>query len=336
MGKARFLVCVASLALITGCASKDDMQSVARRAYTLEQQQETVARSQARIDERLAFLETETGKKDKRIAALERALAEAERTQASDMQTMRDQVARFGVEIDALRSDFRKVTGEAEEAAHDLEKRQEAINRMEEIISRMDVRLSRLEDFVDVEGGRKPGQAPTSAARTQAPPPAAAPAVVPPGAPVVAPPVVPTVTEQAPPEVPAVPVETAAKSLNEKDLFAKGKEAVEEGKYEDARIYLTEFLSRFGGAKLADNAQYYVGETYFQEKWYERAILEFQTVIEKYPAGDKVPASLLRQAMSFESMEDKENAGLIYRELIKKFPKSSEATQAKKKLEGLK
>lgn len=322
MGKSGFLLCAVLLAVVTGCATKDDMQSVARRAYTLEQQQETVARSQARLDERLAFLETEAAKKDKRIAALERALAEAERAQATDMQSMRDQAARFGVEMDALRGDFRKALGQAEETAYSLEKRQEAVNRMEETVSRMDVRLSRLEDFVDVEGKRKPGAPPVHA---QAP---VVPSVVPSAAPPVAAP--------APPVVPEVPVETAAKSLNEKDLFARGKEAVEQGKYEDARTYLAEFLSRFGETKLADNAQYYVGETYFLEKWYERAVLEFQTVIEKYPAGDRVPSALLRQAMSFELMGDKENAGYVYKELIKKFPKSSEATQAKKKLENLK
>lgn len=325
MGKSGFLLSAVLLAVVTGCASKDDMQSVARRAYTLEQQQETVARSQARLDERLALLETETAKKDKRIAALERALAEAERAQANDMQSMRDQAARFGVEMDALRSDFRKAMGQSEETAYSLEKRLEAVNRMEEIVSRMDVRLSRLEDFVDVEGRRKPGAPPAHSP---------APVVPAPALPAAAP--APPVTAPAPPVVPEVPAAEAAKSLNEKDLFAKGKEAVEQGKYEDARTYLAVFLARFGEAKLADNAQYYVGETYFQEKWYERAVLEFQTVIEKYPAGDRVPAALLRQAMSFELMGDKENAGYVYKELIKKFPKSSEATQAKKKLEDLK
>lgn len=326
MGKAKFFACAAvcagALALVAGCASKDDMQSVARRAYALEQQQETVSRSAARLDERLATLETELAKRDKRIAALERAVAEGEVARAADMQGVRDQVARFGVEMDTLHNDFRKLVGDAEEAAHEQDKRQESVNRMEETVSRMDVRLTRLEDFVDVEGKRKAG--------------AASPAVSAPAPPVAAPAPAPPADAKATDDAPVVPAATLAKTLGEKDLFAKGKEAVEKGRYDDARTYLAEFLSRFGETKLADNAQYLVGETYFREKWYERAILEFQSVIEKYPAGNKVPGALLGQAMSFELMGDKENAGLIYKELIKKFPKSPEASQAKKKLEGLK
>ena len=44
----------------------------------------------------------------------------------------------------------------------------------------------------------------------------------------------------------------------------------------------------------ADNAQFWIGETYYKEKWYEKAILEYQKVIEKYPSGNKAPAALLK------------------------------------------
>ena len=79
-----------------------------------------------------------------------------------------------------------------------------------------------------------------------------------------------------------------------------------------------------------------LGETYYQEKWYPKAILEYQKVIENYPKGNKVSAAYLKQALSFSEMGEAGNAKLILRQLIKKFPNSSEASIAKKKLEKLK
>ena len=40
-------------------------------------------------------------------------------------------------------------------------------------------------------------------------------------------------------------------------------------------------------------------------KWYEKAILEYQKVVEKYPKGNKVQASLLKQGFSFFEVLDK-------------------------------
>ena len=71
-----------------------------------------------------------------------------------------------------------------------------------------------------------------------------------------------------------------------------------------------------------------VGET-------DQAILEYQTVIEKYPGGNKVQAALLKQGFAFASMGDKANARLILQELIEKYPNSSEAKIARQKLSTL-
>ena len=40
-------------------------------------------------------------------------------------------------------------------------------------------------------------------------------------------------------------------------------------------------LKRFPQSDQADNAQFWIGETYYRENWYEKAILEYQKVIEK-------------------------------------------------------
>jgi tol-pal system protein YbgF len=93
-------------------------------------------------------------------------------------------------------------------------------------------------------------------------------------------------------------------------------------------------LKIYPKSKHADNAQFWIGEIYYREKWYEKAILEYQKVIEKYPKGNKVESSLLKQGLAFYNIGDRANARLILNVLIKKYPKSNEAKIAKRKLKG--
>ena len=128
----------------------------------------------------------------------------------------------------------------------------------------------------------------------------------------------------------------AAVSLSDKELYEQAKKAYDSGKLEDARQGFIDLLKQHPKSQNADNAQFWIGETYYREKWFEKAILEYQKVIEKYPQGNKVPASRLKQGLAFSNLGDKTNARLILQELIKQHPQSNEAKIAKKKLKKLK
>ncbi|CAD7848097.1 MAG: Cell division coordinator CpoB [Olavius algarvensis Delta 4 endosymbiont] len=128
----------------------------------------------------------------------------------------------------------------------------------------------------------------------------------------------------------------AAVSLSDRELYGQAKKAYDSGNLEDARQGFMDLLKQHPKSKNADNAQFWIGETYYREKWFEKAILEYQKVIEKYPKGNKVPASRLKQGLAFSNLGDKTNARLILQELIKKHPQSNEAKIAAKKLKKLK
>lgn len=123
--------------------------------------------------------------------------------------------------------------------------------------------------------------------------------------------------------------------LSENDLYQSAKQAYDKGDFSTAREGFLKLLNEFPKSENADNAQFWIGETYYSEKWYEKAILEYQKVIEKYPKGNKVTASLLKQGFAFFNLGDKSNARLILSELIKKYPKSNEAKIAERKLKGI-
>ena len=132
------------------------------------------------------------------------------------------------------------------------------------------------------------------------------------------------------------PGASAPKPLSEDEIYRSAKQAFDQGDSEAARKGFQEFIKRYPKSKNADNAQFWIGEIYYREKWYEKAILEYQNVIEKYPQGNKVPAALLKQGLAFSNIGDKANAKLILEELSRKYPKSNEAKVAVETLKTLK
>jgi tol-pal system protein YbgF len=129
---------------------------------------------------------------------------------------------------------------------------------------------------------------------------------------------------------------SAEKPLSEDEVYRSAKQAFDQGDFEAARMGFQEFIKRYPNSKNADNAQFWIGEIYYSEKWYEKAILEYQNVIEKYPTGNKVPAALLKQGLAFANIGDKPNAKLILEELRRKYPDSNEANVAAEQLKALK
>jgi len=132
------------------------------------------------------------------------------------------------------------------------------------------------------------------------------------------------------------PGTAATKPSSEDEIYRAAKQAFDQGDSEAARKGFEEFISRYPDSQNADNAQFWIGEIYYREKWYEKAILEYQNVIEKYPKGNKVPAALLKQGLAFSNIGDNANAKLILEELVRKYPKSNEAKVASEKLKALK
>lgn len=115
-------------------------------------------------------------------------------------------------------------------------------------------------------------------------------------------------------------------------VYQQAMDAMKGGEVAKARELFTRFLSLYPKHKLAANAHYWMGETYYSEKNFEQAVLEFQEVIKNYPEKEKVPAAMLKQGMAFKEMGDTKSAIYIYRKLLEEFPRSDEAKIAREKL----
>ena len=109
----------------------------------------------------------------------------------------------------------------------------------------------------------------------------------------------------------------------------------EEKNFEKARSLLKGFIKKYPTHELADDAQYSIGWSYFEEKKIERAILAFNTVRVDYANGDRAPEALLMEALSHLEWGDTEAARELLGEVIEKYPDSSAAATARKRLKSL-
>ncbi len=133
-------------------------------------------------------------------------------------------------------------------------------------------------------------------------------------------------TLSAPSPLPPVPLTDAA-------LIRDGDEKLNAKNYAAARESFNVLLQRKPLSVRADEAQFSIAESYFGEKWYEKAILEYQVVISKYAKSSKRPAAFYKQALSFELIGDRVNAKARFGDLVNLYPSSPQAALASKKLQ---
>ena len=136
------------------------------------------------------------------------------------------------------------------------------------------------------------------------------------------------------PPQPAAP--PAPKPLDPEEEFNQSLKVIQEEKsYPKARALLSAFIAKFPTHELSDDAQYWIGQTYFEERNYERAILAFNKVQVDYANGDKAPEALLQEGMSFLSLGDKASARELLMRLVQKYPNSEAAKTAEDRLKSI-
>ncbi len=107
------------------------------------------------------------------------------------------------------------------------------------------------------------------------------------------------------------------------------------GKYEDAINGFKALIAEYPQSDLADNAQFWIGESYMAMKDYKKAIIAYHVVISKYPNGNKAPDAMYRQSLAFLEAGDKTATKLVLKNLIKKYPDSEAGRKAMEKLKSL-
>jgi tol-pal system protein YbgF len=107
------------------------------------------------------------------------------------------------------------------------------------------------------------------------------------------------------------------------------------GNYDLAILGFRQYLESFGSTDLADNASYWIGESYYRQKRFQDAIREFDAVVSRYPNSDKVASALLRKGYAYLELGEQSKGVVQLQNVIRRYPKSDEANLARQQLSGL-
>ena len=81
---------------------------------------------------------------------------------------------------------------------------------------------------------------------------------------------------------------------SDRDNYQAAFELLKEQRYEPAVMAFQQFLISFPDSQLADNALYWLAESYYVTGQFENALKQFQVVISRFPRSRKVPDALLK------------------------------------------
>jgi tol-pal system protein YbgF len=234
-----------------------------------------------------------------RLVALERAQA--------DLKTAFDATTASRGElfsnVQAVQGDLQELRGTVEETAFQVDRLKKTVGEtrpeLDQLLSDLQTRLAAIEAKL----GMEPGQ-------------------------------------QAIPPIPGdsgKPAPTApGKGQTDKELYDTAYGAFQGRQFESSRQLFRSLLKSFPKSKLAGNAQYWIAETYYNQRDYENAILEYDKVVSQYPSSGKVAAAYLKMGFAFFEINEKKDARAFFERVVQDFPNSPEAALAKKKLATMK
>lgn len=125
-----------------------------------------------------------------------------------------------------------------------------------------------------------------------------------------------------PDDVPAVS-SALPKTATAEEMYASGMEALNSGYYDEAELAFQHILTQFPKDKLAGNAQYWLGEVYYKQGSYDKAIVAFKNGYEKYHNGNKAPDSLFKLGLTFKAKKENQKACIVLSSFNAEFPKAN-------------
>jgi len=117
--------------------------------------------------------------------------------------------------------------------------------------------------------------------------------------------------------------------------YKKAYEAYMKRRHAEALSLFKDFLKRYPDHQLADNAQYWLGETHYDMGDYASAILTFKDVVTRYTDKAKAPDALLKIGYAYIALDDVSNARMFLKRVINNYPLSTAESKARAKLKEL-
>ncbi len=108
-----------------------------------------------------------------------------------------------------------------------------------------------------------------------------------------------------------------------------------EGRYPQAITAWQRFLNAYPNGKLAGEAQYWLGETYYVSRDYSAAKEAFINLGLNTPQSSRLPDALLKLGYVYQELGDVSRAREVLQKLVQVYPDSPAAALAEQRLQSL-
>jgi outer membrane protein assembly factor BamD len=129
--------------------------------------------------------------------------------------------------------------------------------------------------------------------------------------------------------------------LPAEELYKIGEEHIEKKTYADAREAFKKIVERHPTSSYAARARFLIGETYYREAEFDKAIVEFRTFLSFYPRHQIADLVQYRLAMAYydqiKPIEQDQTIAVKaleeFKKLVKEYPESRYASDALAKID---
>lgn len=96
-----------------------------------------------------------------------------------------------------------------------------------------------------------------------------------------------------------------------------------------------DYIKFYPNTDLAGNAYFYLAEIAFKAGDYKKAVTNYDLVLQNFPSGNKAAAAQLKKGYALIELGQQDAGVQELRHVIQRYPKTTEATQAREKLRKL-
>ena len=144
----------------------------------------------------------------------------------------------------------------------------------------------------------------------------------------------------APPPAPAAPPAPdpprARRAGSAESAFAAGLSNFRKREYGQAVLDFLDVVTTHPRHELASTSQYWIGEAYYLQRDYRQALIEFERAAEWAAPHAKVPDALLKAGLCHSQLRESTQAQQAWRRVVREFPESPAADEARILLDGKK
>ncbi len=134
-----------------------------------------------------------------------------------------------------------------------------------------------------------------------------------------------------------VPTETATADLaKEQQEYDAAFALLKQGRYEHAARQFREFVKAHPNSPLADNAQYWIGESAYVVRNFKLALAEFGKLLQAHPDSPKAADALLKVGYAHYELADWAKAREALNQAVARYPNTPVARSAEQRLAKMK